>query len=357
MKPIAFVINGEPGSAMDVRARSIARALDAGVVFLYRRGSKLSAASDFFRELRKIEPSVMVVFDLAVSGVVGALARRTFGGRLVIDTGDAIFALARAIRRPPVPLALTYGLEQIALRAADAIVVRGTYHQKILAERGITATVIQDGVDVSDFEPEESNVRASRIEREALVVGIVGSSAWVPHRRTAYGWELVEALAHLRDLPIAGVMVGGGTGIPHLKARARELDVEDRLRFVGQVPYADLPKHLSEMDICLSTQTNDLVGQVRTTGKLPLYMAAGRYILASDVGEASLVLPPEMRVPYDGVVDRQYPVRLAERIRGIANSRQRLKLGADNVQIAREKFDYAVLGARYRALLERVAAS
>ena len=69
--------------------------------------------------------------------------------------------------------------------------------------------------------------------------------------------------------------------------------------FAGRRPLTELPALLAACDICLSTQTNDVPGNVRTTGKLPLYLACGRYILASNVGEAARVLPPEMLVPYD----------------------------------------------------------
>ena len=40
-------------------------------------------------------------------------------------------------------------------------------------------------------------------------------------------------------------------------------------------------RHLSIMDVCISTQSNDLVGMVRTTGKLPLYLAYGKYVIAN----------------------------------------------------------------------------
>ena len=73
------------------------------------------------------------------------------------------------------------------------------------------------------------------------------------------------------------------------------------MEFAGQVPYAELPGWLHRMDICLSTQTNDVVGWVRTTGKLPLYLAAGRFVLASRVGEAARVLPEEMLVDGEGI--------------------------------------------------------
>ena len=67
------------------------------------------------------------------------------------------------------------------------------------------------------------------------------------------------------------------------------------------------------IDVCLSTQTNDVIGNVRTTGKLPLYLAAGRFVLASRVGEAARVLPPRCwSIPRR--LDPDYPAKLAERV-------------------------------------------
>ncbi|HEX4513688.1 MAG TPA: hypothetical protein VH054_09135, partial [Polyangiaceae bacterium] len=64
--------------------------------------------------------------------------------------------------------------------------------------------------------------------------------------------------------------------------------------------------------------------------------------------------PEEMRVPYIGRVDRAHPIRLAERIRGLANDRPRLQNGLANIAVAREKFDYAVLGQRYASVLKNI---
>jgi glycosyltransferase involved in cell wall biosynthesis len=106
------------------------------------------------------------------------------------------------------------------------------------------------------------------------------------------------------------------------------------------------------MDVCLSTQTNDLPGQVRTTGKLPLYLAAGRYILASKVGEAARVLPEEMLVEYDGTVDRSYPARLADRIERLLADPSILVRGCANVALARTAFDYDVLTNQVASVID-----
>src|SRR6185437_1985017 len=85
---------------------------------------------------------------------------------------------------------------------------------------------------------------------------------------------------------VAGIIVGTGDGVEVLRALAREYGIEDRIVLTGWIPHQDLPAYINVIDICLSTQTNDLVGTVRLTAKLPQYLACGRYVIASDVGGA-----------------------------------------------------------------------
>ncbi len=361
MTRVVFVVNGEPASAMGVRAQSFARHLgdEFDVRIEYRVGGKLAAAKRFFAFLRAERPAVTYVFDMGYSGVLAAAAHRLLArNRLVIDTGDVIYELARSAGlRGRVGLRLTWLLERFSLWIADAIVVRGTFHKAHLAEEGVhDVTVVQDGVDVAEFRPTDGRrVRGELGLGDTLTVGLVGSSVWSERLQMCYGWELVELVRILHDIPVYGILVGGGSGIERLKRRAEECGVADRIRFLGHVPYEELPEYLAAMDVCLSTQTNDLVGRVRTTGKLPLYLANGRYVLASNVGEASLVLAPEMLVDYEGVKDEQYPEKLARRVAEIAREPERLARAADHTRIARERFDYLVLAARLSELLRRIS--
>ncbi len=323
-----------------------------------RRSRGAAGISSFARWLRETAPDVVYVLDMGVAGVL-ASAWRTLGRStpLVIDTGDAIAALARSSgMRGPLGLLATSALERFSLRAADHIVVRGTFHRELLAKQGIDTTVIPDGVDLAVFSPRDGTAMRRAVDLgDGLVVGLVGSSVWSPPLGIAYGWDLIEMLAQVRDLPVRGLLVGDGSGIGHLRERARVLGVEDRIVFAGRRPLPELPGILSACDICLSTQTNDIPGNVRTTGKLPLYLACGRYVLASSVGEAARVLPGEMLVPYEGTVDKGYPSRLAERVRALAAAPSRLSLGAGGIAIARQHFDYDMLAGRLETVLTKVA--
>jgi len=354
---VAFLVNGDEGSAIAERARAFSlRLRNRNISVAYRSSRKIISALRFFVFLTKMKPEVIYIFDMSFSGVLaGALYKVIFGARLIIDTGDAIYDLAKSMARSRVGLGLTGLLEAISFRAADRIVVRGTFHQRLLEERGIHAELIQDGVDTSQFKP--MDVAALRKEyglEGHLTVGAVGSVIWNDALGMCYGSEVAEVINLLKDSPVRGVIIGDGPGLSRLKVLARELGVEDRILFPGRIAYDALPRFLNMIDVCISTQTNDVVGQVRTTGKLPLYMATGRYVLATNVGEATLCLPEEMLIEFNVKRD-SYARRLAERVDALVKDRRGLARGLENSEVAKTKFDYSVLASKLDVLLETIS--
>lgn len=354
---VAFVVNGDESSAMAIRADGLARHLGSGFepVTFYRGAAKVRAIGMLSYALHRARPDVTYVLDAGYSGVLASTLYRMLGGPpIVLDIGDAITELARSMgTRGPISIAATNALERLSLGSARVVIVRGSAHRDWLLARGYRRVAfLPDGVDCRQFATSGAeDVREAHGLGDALVIGLIGTLTWNRKHEYAYGWELIETLSLLRDLPVRGVLVGDGDALPRLRALAAERGVSDRVAFIGRIAYAELPKYLSAMDVCLSTQSNDLAGRVRTTGKLPLYLAAGRYVLASDVGEASRVLPPEMRLPYMGVKDPAWPGRLAAAVCELLEDRTRLARGEACRAIARERFDYATLGLRCAAVL------
>lgn len=354
---VTFLCHGAAGSPAVERARAVARRLadDLTVEVVPRRGSRAASLAAFSAALARSRPDVAYVVDVSPPGVVAALAaRRTLGTRVVVDTGDAVHALAKAsAMRGRVGLALTWATEELALRRADRVVTRGSFHAELLRARGLEATAIPDGVDVELFAPRPVPELRQRLAGDAtLVVGLLGSL--VLNRRTGvcYGWDLIEALAALRDLPVRGLIVGDGDGLPWLRSRATALGVHDRVTFVGRMPLHALPPFVNVMDVALSTQTNDLPGQVRTTGKLPIYLAAGRFVLATRVGEAARVLDEEQLLDFEGDVDPAHVGRLAARLRRILAAPELVDAARErNVALARARFGYDVVAAQVRSVI------
>lgn len=354
---IVFVVSGESNSAMGFRARDLASQL-AGVFtisIVYRSRRKILSILKIFSFLVRVRPTVSYVFDISYAGVVAATFYKViFRNCLIIETGDAIVELVRSTgSRGKFGIWLTQLLERIAFRFADRIVVRGSFHKEWLMRLGVESDVIRDGVDTQKFKPEDASELRKRYGLDGVMtVGLVGTSVWSEKLQMCYGWELLETIRLLRGRAVKGVMIGTGSGISRLKALCKEYEIEDKMIFLGHVPYDELSCYLNLIDVCLSTQTNNLVGQVRTTGKLPLYLAAGRYVLASDVGEAGLVLNQEMLVEYVGLKDDKYPQKLKERIERLLDQPDKLERGAHNVAIAKEHFDYAILASRMLQTIE-----
>ena len=359
MSRVAFVVNGDPSSPMGQRASEFAKRLSGfDVRCVFRRGSKGVAALRILRDLIALRPGVCCVFDHGFDGVLATVAySRTHCTPWILDTGDNIVALGAALGRSGASRIATEWLDRLGERSAARIVVRGRGHQDVYASRGITASWIPDGVDVKQFAarllPDEPS------DERPLVIGLIGSSHWHGPNVTFYGEDLIDVVSDLMlreyfAVPVRGVMIGDGSGIPVLKQRLRERGLEDIVTFLGRRDYNELPGLLASMHVCLSTQTDDSVGAVRTTGKLPLYLAAGRFVIASCVGEAARVLPTAMLVSYDGTHDTAYASRVADRIRELVGMNTSFRFRQECVDIAHVNFDYDRLARRYSDLIAEV---
>jgi Glycosyltransferase len=350
---LLFLINGSEQSAAADRAAAFTSRLpiDWTIRTCYRPERKWKGIVPFVRAARAFRPDLVYVMDTAYTGVLaGCIAKRWIGCRLITDTGDVAYELAKSVGTySRSELGLIRWVESLALGRSDTIVVRGSYHKELLDEQGRRSVAfIPDGVDLEQFQPGDAQDLRSRMGLErSLVVGLVGSMTWSEKHRTCYGWDIVEAMALLKGSPVKALLIGDGPGKEILARRAEELEVSSQILFAGSKPYAELPQYIRAMDVCVSTQSNDLVGMVRTTGKLPLYLACGRYVVATDVGEARRVLPGIGKLlPYTGVRDETHPPRLAQHLAELMGQREVMEVKCAARQAAKDNFDYDLLAGR-----------
>ena len=362
MPRVLVLVHGKPNSIEAVRAKGLTRLHPSDrLTFCFRDGSRKATMAAWNRERLQFRPDLVYVLNTAMPGALLApWWRMRWGTPYVLDTGDAIFEMARTSGiGGGWKLPALWAFEHLAQRCAAGIVVRGTRHQDYLKAHGAKQVeVIRDGYAEAQNVPPEivANLKRKLGLEGQFVAGVMGSTVYSHRLGICYGWDLLESMVDLRDLPIRALIIGDGTGLPWLQRRAIELGVSDRVTFTGRIPYAEVPTYLRVMDVALSTQTNNIPGQVRTTGKLPEYMAAERFIIASRVGEAALVLPDLMLVDYCGEVDTAYPHKLAERIRLLQCQPKLLELRHSLPATARELFSYDVLSANWSRYTGQITA-
>ena len=354
---VSVLVHGGPGSIETVRIRGLVqRHPSEKVQLLFREGGSRRTALNWRRAVESFRPDLLYILNTASPGaILGPLWSVSKSLPYILDTGDAVFEMARSSGvGAGWKLPLLWVFERLLHRNASAIVVRGTKHRQLLEAQGRQrVVVIRDGfAENQDVSPDAVVVLRQQLGlQDRFVVGVMGSTVRSPRLGICYGWDLLEALVSLKDLPISGLIIGDGSGLTWLRQRAIELNIADRVTFTGRIPYLDVPRYLRLMDIALSTQTNNLPGQVRTTGKVPEYMAAGRFVIASRVGEAELLLPDPMLVDYQGEVDSGYPFRLSQRIREVYNSEQLRSLGSSLPERAEKLCSYGVLSQHWSQLV------
>jgi glycosyltransferase involved in cell wall biosynthesis len=188
---------------------------------------------------------------------------------------------------------------------------------------------------------------------DVITIGVVGSINLSKRHDFCYGWEVVEALRLLKGLPVKGVIIGVGDGVRYLKELSQSYGVDDQLLFTGWIDHNRLPEYINLIDVCVSTQSNDLVGEVRITAKVPEYLACGRYIVATAVGGAkTFVKDAGLLVPCTGVKDLRYVATLADHVRAIISNRDILKKGMNGVEVAKRWFDYSVLRPQMTMIID-----
>ncbi len=350
---LMFFVNGIQASPAGVRAHIFAERLRSNweVGFNFRPTKKWKGILPFIQSALNFRPNLIYVMDTAYTGVLaGCIVKQLTGCKLITDTGDVAYELAKSTGKySKTQLALINWVEQMAIKNSDSIIVRGSYHKSWLESQGVQKVVlVPDGVDINKIKEVDGTAIRTQLGLENnLVVGLVGTMSWSEKHQMCYGWDIIEALGLLKDLPVKVLLVGDGNGRSILESRVEQLGITNRVVFAGQIPYDDLPGYLSAMDVCVSTQSNDLVGMVRTTGKLPLYLAFGKYVIATDVGEASRVLPGVgCLLPYKSVRDDTHPPRLAQHLKKLLVQPELLSISEKAKQVARDNFDYAILAER-----------
>lgn len=250
--------------------------------------NKSEKARSFRACLRALQKGQFDLFALEGTGLAAGLAailgRLLWGRPYVVSSGDAVAPFLSARLPIAAPLFLLY---EYALYRLSAGFIGWTPYLvgralTLGAPRGVTIPGWAPSSDADTLQEARHAVRqALSIPREAVVFGIAGSLSWSSRYQFCYGAELVRAAARCTDPPYL-LIVGDGTGLPHLKELAGER-LGRTVLLTGRVPKNEVARYLAAMDFGSLPQTVDGVGSFRYTTKLPEYKRAGLRIVTNQI--------------------------------------------------------------------------
>lgn len=180
-------------------------------------------------------------------------------------------------------------IEAEVFRTADALAVVSDELAAYVTARGAAAGrvhVIRNAVDTARFHPQVPPASVPGIPDTAFVVGFSGSlKAW-------HGLDtLLPAFRALREvLPSAHLLVvGDGPRKAWVEGYAAAAGLEDAITLTGWVGHDDLPGLIARMDVATAPYPA-ADGHYFSPLKLYEYLALGRPIVASHIGQTAQVL-------------------------------------------------------------------
>ena len=290
-------------------------------VLRFDRGSKARSVMRLWRELRQLDPDVVVMEGTGIAGGgMLLMARICAQRRYIVSSGDAVGPFLRARN---LPLGLAGAIYERLLYRMSAGFIGWTPY---LVGRALTfgapraMTAAGWGAPAAGDEARRAIRARYGIPEGALVLGIVGSLNWTPRYGYCYGQELVRAHNRLSRDDIHVLVVGDGDGRERLQALAGDrLDVTVHLP--GRVSPGEVPEHLAAMDVASLPQSVDGVGSFRYTTKISEYRAAGLPVvtgqipLGYDLDDGGL-----WRLPGDAPWDDVYVAALADLMAQLGDS-------------------------------------
>jgi len=227
----------------------------------------------------------------------GASAAEALALPLVLEFNGSEVWIARhwgAARRQ---LELFEEIERRTLQAADLIVAVSAALKDPLLALGVPEQRIlinPNGVDTDRFDPDRLQQERGRIRRrlgvgaDQLLAGFVGTfGPW-------HGAEvLAEAIGNVEaSSPTRFLFIGDGPRRRQAEAILDRNGRADRVTFTGMVGFDETPGLLAACDLCLSPHVPNPDGSpfFGSPTKLFEYMASGRPVIASELGQIGEVL-------------------------------------------------------------------
>lgn len=250
----------------------------------------LAAAADhYLREAQTSGAEVIVAASNHITALPALLAARRLGLPFVYEV-RGLWEVTQASTEPEWADSERYqlmrSLEQQAAREADLILTLTEELADELASWGVPRErieLIPNAVDGERFRPmarDEEIARKLDLRPGVPVIGYAGSAV-------AYeGLDLLmDAMASLKQQGQAFVfvLVGDGKVIDTVKARAKALGLEGHCRFTGRVPFDEVPRYLSCMDILPVPRLSSPVTEMVSALKPLEAMAMGKAVVLSDV--------------------------------------------------------------------------
>ncbi|HHS14108.1 MAG TPA: glycosyltransferase WbuB [bacterium] len=320
-------------------------------------GTLISNLFLYWREkaiLRAFKPDAVLI-RYNYLNISSTLAAFCAGLPVVLEVNAPMVYEKKRFTRGNLPL-IPGWVERLNLRLADRVFVVSNMLKNFYAGRSVPEckiAVICNGVDINRFDPgSDGNALRSNLGlQNKVVLGFAGSFHY---------WHGVQSLIDFiicvlnRFSHTAFLLVGQGPMKIDMENRLKKYIEEGRVVMTGYVDHQDIPGILAVMDIALALYP-DLPKFYYSPLKLFEYMAAGKAVIATRIGQIQEIVTHEM----DGLLvnpdDRDGMIQAAGRL--ILHPEKRFQLGCRARLLVERNYTWKTAAVAVIGLIESASGS
>ncbi|MCG2809755.1 MAG: glycosyltransferase family 4 protein [Candidatus Portnoybacteria bacterium] len=226
--------------------------------------------------------------------------------------------------------------EQIFKRADYFQAISGFLYDWALKMGAKAGEVVPNGVDLEKFKVQNFDIKDNK-KLILTVSRLVGKNGIE---------DLIRAGRYL-DFPFRILIAGEGPDEKKLKNLAEELNLQDKVLFLGHISHSDLPKYYSMVDVFVRPSLSEGLGNVFLEA-----MASGLPVIGTPVGG----IPDFLEDGETGLFcEVQDPQSIAEKIKKILEDVELRKTLIENgLNLVREKYDWDKIALEMKRIFQNL---
>lgn len=232
--------------------------------------------------------------------------------------------------------------EKLIPRVVDTVSVSSSHLRKRALSLGVSQEKIVPapvGADFEEFNPKIIEEYRGNVKKR---YGI--NHYLVLYLGQLHGAQYAELFINTASLILRSrkdvifMVIGEGYRLGELKELTRALGIVEHFIFTGHVPHSEIPQYLADADVCVACFEENDITKCKSPLKIVEYLACGKAIVASNVGEVRNM------VGGVGVLAKPGDARsLAEGIMVLlGNKKMRESLGKAAVERSQKKYRWTV---------------
>ena len=273
---------------------------------------------------------------------------KIMGKRIVLDweDWDGIGGYI-SVARKSLPSRFALGFfEEVVPKSCNSIIVVSRFLGQRAERQGIARDkifYIPNGFDESLFNESVSGARVRQEYKLGSKPLILFLSAL--HSYEAENWsKILDCLQYVvKEIPDATLLMTGHGDPSMIMQYAETRGIRKNVSYIGYVPRALIPEVMATADLAVHILSDNVLYRSASPMVVPEYMAMGKAIIASDVGELSTMLKNGAGV----LIKDQTAKAFGEAaVKLLVDSNARKKFGETASTRARAEYSYRVLAKK-----------